>query len=410
VIAPTVARSLESPAGESREAHFTYLDGLRGLLALYVLAFHFLGANLEGVTPALARVLAIFQFGHPAVGFFIVLSGYSLSLPVVRSPDRSLRGGFRGYFLRRCRRILPPYYASLLLSIVVVAVVLWIEQPDWRSAFPAELGAPSVLSHLALLHTLVPGQSNLINTALWSIATEWHLYFLFPWVLLPSWRKAGTPTLIVAAFTLGLLPQLLAPDVGGFLRFGCPWYIGLFALGMAAAEMERRETHPLNQPTIIALIFVFAMFLFLGSKRINPGVDPGGRFSVQWVKDAAVGLMAWCLLIWCARARNVRKPSILRRILESKPAVVLGSFSYSLYVTHCAVLTGLNCATLVYHLDPTRALLVRLVVGIPLAIGLAYVFSLAFEKPFLQPRRTARSESSFAAVALSQRESKVPAS
>lgn len=89
-----------------------YLDGLRGLTALYVVLFHcrseFTWQYADGgFSPLLWQMTAWMNFGHYAVVIFIVLSGYCLMLPVVRSQNKTLAGGLRGYLKRRAWRTLP---------------------------------------------------------------------------------------------------------------------------------------------------------------------------------------------------------------------------------------------------------------------------------------------------------------
>ena len=89
--------------------HLDFLDGLRGLSALFVVLHHATGGvPREDVSRWLFRITSLlFLDGHYAVAVFIVLSGFSLMLPVVRSPDHRLRGGFLGYLKRCAWRILP---------------------------------------------------------------------------------------------------------------------------------------------------------------------------------------------------------------------------------------------------------------------------------------------------------------
>src|SRR5438270_2616521 len=98
-----------------------FLDGLRGLAAVYVVLHHAAmmvpPAGLGGVGSA-ARF--VFRHGHYAVAVFIVLSGYCLMLPVARDPCGRLPGGVVGYLGRRARRILPPYYAALGLGWLLI--------------------------------------------------------------------------------------------------------------------------------------------------------------------------------------------------------------------------------------------------------------------------------------------------
>src|SRR6187549_3444077 len=124
-----------------------YLDGLRALAALYVVLFHagdcFLDAErpLHGFARNLQRALS---FGHDAVAVFIVLSGYCLMLPVARNGGVLVRG-LPDYIARRAWRILPPYFAALLGTLLVIALFPVLETPTktiWADTFPAfEFGA-----------------------------------------------------------------------------------------------------------------------------------------------------------------------------------------------------------------------------------------------------------------------------
>src|SRR5882672_5264093 len=100
-----------------------YLDGLRGIAALYVVLFHsMVGFRGDVLPPALVSALKFMTYGHFSVAVFIVLSGYCLMLPVARSSDGRLSGGFAGYVKRRALRILPPYYAAVSISLLVIRV------------------------------------------------------------------------------------------------------------------------------------------------------------------------------------------------------------------------------------------------------------------------------------------------
>jgi peptidoglycan/LPS O-acetylase OafA/YrhL len=125
----------------------------------------------------MGRVLKrAFSYGHYSVAVFIVLSGFCLALPVALSPDRQLRGGFGRYIRRRALRILPPYFAALFLFIALIAVTPLLQTPAgtaWDSKIPMTKGA--VLSHVALIHNVIPGLNYRIDGPMWSVATEWQI-------------------------------------------------------------------------------------------------------------------------------------------------------------------------------------------------------------------------------------------
>jgi peptidoglycan/LPS O-acetylase OafA/YrhL len=43
---------------------------------------------------------------------------------------------------------------------------------------------------------------------LWTVATEWQLYFFFPLFLLPIWRRFGLTSVVLAAFLIGIAPVI----------------------------------------------------------------------------------------------------------------------------------------------------------------------------------------------------------
>jgi peptidoglycan/LPS O-acetylase OafA/YrhL len=371
--------------------HLPFLDGLRGVLAFYVLVVHFVGEKVDGLPEIIRRFHFLTHFGHAAVDSFIVLSGYSLMLRVVASPDKSIRGGLTGYLERRARRILPPYYAALGFSIAVLLVVWWAEWPSVTTFRTSDLSFTSIVSHVLMIHTLVPGQNLTINMALWSVATEEHIYFLFPTLLLPLWRRLGSAMLLAVALPLACAPFFLLP-ANCYLFAACPWYVGLFSMGMVGAAIGAVPDHPLRRPNGLMSASLVGVLVFFAAGRLLPA-ERWGIYPAVCLEDLATGVVACCVLVYCAGRvslvegdANRHQPSLLVCLLQSRPAVLLGSFSYSLYATHCAVLTGCHCLTGQLGLDPLDAFLVRIVAGIPLAVLFAYGFSRCFEAPFLKKR------------------------
>ncbi len=391
---PVAAEGADAAESARPRLRLEFLDGLRGLAALYVVLFHgSQGAVLDDVHvdgDLLSRL------GHPAVSVFIVLSGFCLMLPVIRSGDGRLRGGVSEYFKRRARRILPPYYAALGLGVLVLVAG---HLARFRSAsalhdkvMAAQLSAGSLVSHLFLVHNFNQRWVETIDVPLWSVATEWQIYFLFPFVLLPLWRRFGGPAALTSGFVVGLLPHyLLAP--GHNFDWACPWYAGLFAGGMVGAAaafssqpaaVVRRERLP--WASVAALLFSFWVLL-------NVLVPDVWIAPYVWETDALMGAATLCLIL-CGTVHATKPPSEPRpwaiRALETRPALLLGAFSYSLYLVHYPVLNKIALLLSARHLPLAERLVGIYAVGVPLAVGLSYLFFLAFEKPFVMRRASAR--------------------
>ena len=103
-----------------------FLEGLRGLAALYVMFGHLASivdpsalAGRRSEVPAVLHVIfgPVGQ-GHLAVAAFIVLSGFCLQISLFNGGDGRVAKPSR-FFLRRAERILPAYWASLAISLAV---------------------------------------------------------------------------------------------------------------------------------------------------------------------------------------------------------------------------------------------------------------------------------------------------
>ena len=88
-----------------RRPRLIFLDGLRGFTALYVVLHHIHSELVQhGLTGTFEIATRFLQLGHYAVGVFIVISGFSLMLPVAMSSNLHIDGGLLRYLSRRARR------------------------------------------------------------------------------------------------------------------------------------------------------------------------------------------------------------------------------------------------------------------------------------------------------------------
>ncbi len=108
-----------------------------------------------------------------------------------------------------------------------------------------------------------------------------------------------------------------------------------------------------------------------------------GVFELHVYDNFFLGLTAMCFLIVCSRAAKLASPGRDRWLLgafESTFAVALGAFSYSLYLVHFPILSMTNALTYNLGCSLLTRMLVVLFGGVPLAVGIAYLFHLAFER------------------------------
>lgn len=382
----SIFRNPTSVSAPYTRVHLEYLDGLRGLAALYVVLHHAwqfcIAWAPAGALPhwylSLTRWLGFGRFG---VSMFIVLSGYCLMLPVARSG--TLRGGARQFFIRRARRILPPYYAALGLSLMLIALF----PAFYRGVFFSHAFAPGVLlSHLLLLHNFFASAVEKIDPPMWSVAPEWQIYFFFPFLLLPIWRHFGIRVLIASAAVLGAV-------LGHFIAPSALHYLALFAFGMAAATVA---ASPRTLQIVVSAVLVVLAAGAILHGYVHQLTSSYPLLKGLWVQDYAAGAGAACLLLVLASLPAINP---IRWLFQSRALVVLGSFSYSLYLTHYPLLWLVNSGMQYHGLSGRGSVLVLVVIGIPLSVAAAYLFHLAFERPFMgRPTPKTKRQAEVAAI------------
>ena len=236
---PTVALHPQADFGERKSTErprLHFLDGIRGLAAFLVVLHHmwqhsFLRVN-NAAFPLWFRGLSILKEGHYLVAVFIVLSGFCLMLPVAQASG-VMKGGAADYIKRRARRILPPYYASLAFAVALIALAPATREDTGTiyDAYQRSDMTGALVAHVLVLHNLFPNWAYRFDAPLWSVATEWQIYFVFPLALLPVWRRWGSVAPILIGLALGFL------SAGTVMKEACFWYIDLFAMGMAASSV-----------------------------------------------------------------------------------------------------------------------------------------------------------------------------
>lgn len=396
-----VGEGLAAPTSKAEPLRVSFLDGMRGLAALFVVLAHALAFNLPDSSSAAGGILstgslwdrAMYEavdsaiiVSRYAVVLFIVLSGCSLMLPVARSQDGNLPGGFRNYVWRRARRILPPYYATLVLSLLFLALVPAMNDADTWGAVPAF--DPGVLvSHALLVHNLSPDWAYRINPPLWTIPIEWQIYFLFPLLLLPLWRRFGELVTAGVGFAVGLaLYFVVGPDR---LVQSAPWFLGLFALGMTAASLayryeSRKRWRRVWLPGVVAGLLAAFVIFAVAMRVMRVDFAPAG-----WITDIIFGAAVAVFIVHLGRVgRSGRLRSPALRQLERAPIVALGWFSYSLYLMHAPIV--MLTALAIQALDlPAWTYPGSVLLSIVLALIGTYLFHLVFERPFM-PRHLRR--------------------
>lgn len=358
-----------------RPIRLPYLDGLRGIAALVVAIYHaYKFTGWTGEVEEIPILGTILQFGFLGVPIFIVLSGYVLMLPVAQNELRLPRGAGR-YLRNRARRILPPYYAALALSLLLIVCIPVMQQPggtQWDSKVPVT--AADVISHAFLVHDLSEDWIGKINGPLWSVAVEWHIYFLLPFVLLPLWRWIGGVATTLIALVLTFILALL--DIGTFAH---PWLIALFAVGMLAAQQTVRATLSWKKVALLGLASCGVMAAI--------GVTVAGGVLAYFALEVMVGIALAAFLGAVGPRAAEGRPPRMAAALSTRPLMFLGLISYSVYLLHSPLLALGNFLLLPLDLPILVHYLLMTGIVLPIAVVVCYLFFWLVERHFLNTRQ-----------------------
>ncbi|MDQ2748430.1 MAG: acyltransferase [Actinomycetota bacterium] len=358
-------------AGPPTDQRVTGLDGIRGLAALFVVVNHIFLRAFPGYPAAHAPFWAAgFIYGRFAVVVFIVLSGFSLSLSPARGAWRL--DGITTFAHRRAWRILPPYWAALVFSVLMTWLV--VAQPGWP-----EPTVQSVAVNGLLVQDIIAAPSP--NRAFWSIAIEAQLYLLFPLLILAVRRVnafAMVAAIAVPVLVTGVAAAAHVRAAANLVTQYTPDLAVLFAIGVAAAGIvgttDRHRARPWHWFALALALPVFALIMWKGSVWTIE--------NFFWV-DLAFGPALGCLLAGVATHR----PMPLIRLLDWHPLRRVGAFSYSLYLTHAPIVIAVYYGLVRGSVSAgVPTFLVLCTVVLPLTVLFARLFAEVFEFPFQRRR------------------------
>jgi peptidoglycan/LPS O-acetylase OafA/YrhL len=304
-------------------------DGLRGVLAVYVMLGHV--APFAMIPVWIAQPLS---HGGAAVDVFFILSG----LVIVQSLESfGWRG--RGFLVARVARTFPVYLAMLALGVAVQVLPVdfarlpWIAAGSqardiWSGGWPrgwvAEIVTHLTMTHGLLPDAIVPGTWVSFLGSAWSLSTEWQFYVL---ALLVG-ARIGPNRMAVAFLVLavaGLLWQVTAPPDWQFSRAFLPNKAQYFALGVASATVVRGGA-PWRYGVVLAATLAIC--------------------AVQARADKLLPPMIWTVCLAAQLRPEFSGLHLLARMLRSRVLLWLGALSYCIYLTNEPVhkLLGLGLA------------------------------------------------------------------
>lgn len=179
----------------SQTNYISNLTPLRGIAALLTVVFHVnIGTQMLGF-PFIDKLYLM-------VDFFFILSGFIMLHVYGKMFSESVTGAnFKKFTIARFARIYPLHFFTLMLTILIWSVGAYLGVPK-VPVFQIENTGFSIFTNLFLLQSMNLHNWFSWDHASWSISTEWWMYMLFPFLVVPfnKLRSMGQATVALLCF------------------------------------------------------------------------------------------------------------------------------------------------------------------------------------------------------------------
>ena len=296
------------------------------------------------------------HLGVIAVVSFLVLSGYVVG--ALLAPGSALAQSPAKVYLERAVRLLPLYYAFLLVGLII-AMMGGITSSLDGPGTPVQLAAHLLVIPLNYYMVWPELGRNLLLPPAWSLGLEIQFYLLAPWLLRkPQWLLValGLSLAMATAAHLGLLHT----DWFGYRLLCGNLYIFLSGAWLYRVHHQKASATPLR------LVWLFSLALLLMTRQL-------GTWGTPFTFEVLLGYLLGLPVL----ARLGQQP---RKTWDDH----LGQLAYGAFLGHFTVLWLFQ--TVGWLTPPGRPLLLYLA----LVLGLALVGHLLIEKPLMTWRKTMR--------------------
>ncbi|WP_299248614.1 acyltransferase [uncultured Cytophaga sp.] len=359
------------------------LDTIRFFAALSVIVHHLEnGKNISGLSNIFG-FNTIRNLGGHAVTIFFMLSGFLITLLLLKEYQKTGKIEMKKFFLRRIFRIWPLYYFLVVLSFFVLPYFfsdqsLFGNKEDWAMTLILYICFLPVIANKIFL-------GNRFSTQLWSISIEEQFYLIWPLIVKKWIGNLGKAIIWFVAIKIAF--QLLVyaicflmlkyvpnhPWIEGLLVFKVfikVLYVETMAIGAYGAYLIFNKKENVlkwifNPAVEIATLIFFVALFFVNA--MWPFVHP------------LVGMSGMILIL------NIvyNEKSILS--FNTKLTDKLGKYSYGMYMYHNIII--FLCINNIIKLDLDNSILFNVLLYVTVIVITILISMLSYkilETPFLK--------------------------
>ncbi|MCQ4257201.1 acyltransferase family protein [Stutzerimonas stutzeri] len=303
---------------------FVVLDSFRGICAVAVVLFH---------TQILLSFseLSFFRHADLFVEFFFVLSGFVM-FHAYGSRQFSA-DMLRRFVISRTFRLYPLHLVMLLVFIGLEFGKLWAEHHGFSfndAAFTGKTAPSEILPNALLLQSWIGDFNSLsFNTPAWSISIEYYLYMVLGVLLLAMPRYCGQILVVATAVSFAALYVELDVIKPFIWRGASCFFAGALTYRLYQTlepVIDRFDDRPFfTGLELLCLLLVY--------RTLTHEVPHQGIFAS----------LLFCLAVLVFAGER----GAVSQLLQRKVFTRLGELSFSIYLTHAAVIFAFTSAAVV---------------------------------------------------------------
>ncbi|MDP4093223.1 MAG: acyltransferase [Bacillota bacterium] len=353
-------KGVENKMKVKQSFHLDGADGIRAIACLSVIIHHLTQRLTMQAQSAFGQQMqSFFLLGNTGVSVFFVLSGFLLSFPFWKQYLWEEKyPSIKQYALRRAARIMPGYYASLLVTGLIVPLLFSIPTQSMWERLLAGFGFVSGFNYV----TFFPCD---INGPLWSIGFEVFCYLLMPLFMFGlfsflgsrrSFKKALLYWIGVFVFITGvnqLIHTFLTPGpvnrgweygiVGG-AKYWMPNYnpVGFFshfAIGIIAAGVTAwlfKNSQKITALKNKGIFDIIGVFCILGAVLLLWCMRHAPEFS--WSLQNQPYYFPFYAILIAGALVAAPHSKAFGKILDNRFFKYTAKVSFGLYIWHCLVI------------------------------------------------------------------------
>ncbi|MBX6313918.1 MAG: acyltransferase [Isosphaeraceae bacterium] len=289
------------------------MDALRGLACLVILLYHLKPRAMP--------------FGWMAVDLFFVLSGYLITVIILR--HQGVGGFLRTFYLRRGLRTWPIYYLTIG-AIVALSPVL--PRPCQWSGLLQYL---TYTQNTPLYWSAQAPRLSPYLDHLWTLAIEEQFYLIWP-ALIGLVGRRGVVPLALAVIALSAGARARGYDLWLLLTRGDGLALGGLLAVILGGRGQAEASVAVVRPRVGFVVVGLLALGYLGWSALRGDLPTFGRPKVgaEW-SILAVGLLCFAVVGLVVSLEGSPALEVLRR----RRLCAIGMISYGLYLYHYVVIT-----------------------------------------------------------------------